>query len=87
MVTTNGEILPAAARRVGVKTALIVEDRTFSFVDLDRMSNRIANGLIAVGVQPGDRVTLYGQNCWEWLVAYYGIGKTGAVVNPISPNA
>ena len=34
--------------------------------------------------EPGDRVTLYGPNCWEWLVAYYAIAKTGAVVNPIS---
>ena len=33
---------------------------------------------------PGDRVTLYGPNCWEWIVAYYAIVKTGAVVNPIS---
>ena len=33
---------------------------------------------------PGDRVTLYGPNCWEWVVAYYAIAKTGAVVNPIS---
>ena len=42
------------------------------------------NGLVSVGVEPGDRVTLYGPNCWEWLVAYYAIAKTGAVVNPIS---
>ena len=48
------------------------------------MSNGVANGLVAVGVEPGDRVTLYGPNCWEWVVAYYAIAKTGAVVNPIS---
>ena len=84
MVTTLGHILPTAAKRFGAKTALIVEDRTFSFADLDTLSNRIANGLVSVGVQPGDRVTLYGQNCWEWLVAYYAIVKTGAVANPIS---
>jgi long-chain acyl-CoA synthetase len=84
MVTTIGEILPEAARRFGDKTALIVEAETFSFAELDTMSNRVANGLVSVGVQPGDRVTLYGQNCWEWLVAYYAIAKTGAVVNPIS---
>lgn len=36
------------------------------------------------GVQAGDRVTLYGPNCWEWLVAYYGIVATGAVINPIN---
>ena len=39
---------------------------------------------MAAGVQPGDRVALYGPNCWEWLVAYYGIAKTGAVVIPIN---
>jgi len=35
------------------------------------MSNCVANGLVSVDVQPGDRVTLYAQNCWEWLVAYH----------------
>ena len=84
MGETIGEILPEAARRFGDKTALIVEGATFSFSELEAMSNRVANGLAAIGVQPGDRVTLYGQNCWEWLVAYYAIAKTGAVVNPIS---
>ena len=48
------------------------------------MSNRVANGLVSVGVSPGDRVTLYGPNCWHWVVAYYAIAKTGAVANPIS---
>ena len=84
MGETIGEILPAAARRFGDKAALVVEGETFSFCELETMSNRVANGLAAIGVQPGDRVTLYGPNCWEWLVAYYTIAKTGAVVNPIS---
>ena len=44
----------------------------------------MANGLVAVGVTPGDRVTLYGPNSWEWVVGYYAVAKTGAVVNPIS---
>jgi long-chain acyl-CoA synthetase len=33
---------------------------------------------------PGDRVTLYAPNSWEWLVSYYGTAKTGAVINPIN---
>ena len=84
MTQTLGEILPQAARRFGDKTAVIVEDKVFSFNELDRLSAKIANGLVASGVQAGDRVTLYGHNCWEWLVAYYGIVKTGAVINPIN---
>ena len=62
----------------------MVDDRSFSFDDLEALSNRAANGLVAAGVQPGDRVALYGPNCWEWLVAYYGIAKTGAVVIPVN---
>jgi long-chain acyl-CoA synthetase len=84
MSETIGEILPDAARRFGDKVALVVGAESFSFSDLDSMSNRVANGLVAAGVGPGDRVTLYGPNCWEWLVAYYAIAKSGAVVNPIS---
>lgn len=84
MVTTLAEILPHAARRHGDRTALIVENRRFSFRELDSMSNRVANGLVARGVKPGDCVSLFGPNSWEWLVSYYGIVKTGAVVNPLS---
>ena len=71
MTSTIGEILPVAARRFGTRTALIVGDRSFSFDDLEGLSSRAAHGLAAAGVQPGDRVALYGPNCWEWLVAYY----------------
>ena len=84
MTSTIGHILPVAAQRFGARTALLVGDRSFSFADLDALSNRAANGLVAAGVGPGDRVALYGPNCWEWLVAYYAIAKAGAVVNPIS---
>jgi len=77
LTSTIGEILPAAARRFGTRPALIVGDRSFSFEELQAFSDRVAHGLVAAGVEPGDRVALYGPNCWEWLVAYYGIAKTG----------
>ena len=84
MVATLAEILPAAAARHQHRTALVVNDRRLSFHELDTLSNRVANGLVAMGVQPGDRVGLFGANSWEWVVAYYGIAKTGAVLNPLS---
>ena len=58
--------------------------RSFAFGELEALSNSFANGLVAAGVQPGDRVTLYGPNSWQWMVAYYAIAKTGAVVNPVN---
>ena len=84
MVTTIAEILPESARKHGDRVALIIDSRRMSFRELDAFSNRVANGLVATGVQPGDRVSLFGPNCWEWIVSYYGILKAGAVVNPLS---
>ena len=84
MVATLAEILPAAAARHHGRTALVINDRRLSFHELDTLSNRVASGLVAMGVQPGDRVGLFGVNSWEWVVAYYGIAKTGAVLNPLS---
>jgi len=84
MLTHLGEIAGHAAQRFGAKTALVVGERQLSFAELDRLACRLANGLAAKGVEPGDRVTLYAQNCWEWVVSYFGIAKTGAVVNPIN---
>ena len=83
-VTTLGELLPAAARRFAARTALVVEGESFTFAELESLSSRVAHGLVSLGVQAGDRVTLYGPNCWEWIVGYYAIAKAGAVVNPIS---
>ena len=84
MLSNLGELLPDAARRFGDKIALSIDEREFSFQKLDELSNRIANGLRETGVEAGDRVTLYGENSWEWVVSYYAIHKLGAVANPIN---
>ena len=84
MLESLGEVLPAAARQFGDKTALVFDGRSFSFNELNEKSNRLANGLDAIGVEAGDRVTLYSQNCWQWIVSYYAILKIGAVANPIN---
>ncbi len=84
MVATIADVLPHAVRKHGDRVALIVNGQRWSYRELDALSNRVANGLVASGVKPGDRVGLFGPNCWEWLVSYYGVAKAGAVVNPLS---
>jgi long-chain acyl-CoA synthetase len=79
-----GQILPHAAREFGEKTALVTADRSFSFRELHDLSDALAWSLVRLGVKPGDRVTLYAPNSWEWIVSYYGALKTGAVINPIN---
>jgi len=81
---TIGQILPEIAIKYGNKTALIVGDRKFSFDELNQLSDRLAIGLSRLGIGEGDCVTLYAPNSWEWVVAYYGIAKVGAIINPVN---
>ena len=78
------QILPRAAARHGQKIALVTDARTLTYADLDMLSDRVAVALVARQVTPGDRVSIYAQNRWEWIVSYHGILKAGAVVNPIN---
>ena len=84
MLTTLGEALPQSARRFGDAAALVTGGRRFSFDELNELSNRLANSLRGIGIEAGDRVTLYATNSWEWVVSYYAIHKLGAVANPIN---
>jgi len=75
-------MLKTAAQRFGSKPLVIAVDRTLTFEELDRLSTQFARQLRELGIQPGDRVTLWLENGWRWMVAYYGILKLGAIVNP-----
>lgn len=79
-----GQLLPRVAARLGDKAALITDQRTVTYAELDRESSRVARSLASRGIGVGDRVALLSQNRWEWIVAYHGVLKLGAVVNPLN---
>ncbi len=79
-----GMIVTRAARRFGSRTALVADGRTLTYQALDDLCDRVAGGLHDIGVRPGDRVSLYSPNRWEWVVAYHAALRAGAVVNPIN---
>ena len=79
-----GMIVTRAARRFGSKTALVAAGQTLTYQALDDLCDRVASGLYDIGVRPGDRVSLYSPNRWEWVVAYHAALRAGAVVNPIN---
>jgi long-chain acyl-CoA synthetase len=79
-----GAIVRRAARRFGSKPALIAGERTVTYEELDELCDRVAGGLHELGVRPGDRVSLYSTNRWEWVVAYHAAFRAGAVLNPIN---
>lgn len=57
----------------------------FTYQRLRNLSERFAGGLVNIGIKKGDKVLLYIPNCIQWVVAYLGIQKAGAVMVPVSP--
>ena len=79
-----GMIVARSAERYGPKLALVADGRTLTYQALHDLCDRVAGGLRVLGVRPGDRVSLYSPNRWEWVVAYHAALWAGAVVNPIN---
>ncbi len=67
------------------KTAIIFLGEKYSYARLMDLIDRFGTGLSHLGVQKGDRVLLYLANSIQWVIAFFGIQKIGAVVVPVSP--
>ena len=80
-----GAILAGSARRYGDRIAFARNGSELSYAELAARAARLANGLIAGGVRPGDRVALRMPNCLEYPVAYYGLLLAGATFVPVNP--
>ncbi|MEA5502852.1 long-chain fatty acid--CoA ligase [Halotia wernerae UHCC 0503] len=66
------------------QTALIFEDKSFTYKQLNQLVGRVANGLKELGIKRGDRVALFLPNIPEFIISYLGILKIGAVVVSIN---
>jgi acyl-CoA synthetase (AMP-forming)/AMP-acid ligase II len=82
--TTLPAMLREAARRHGSRPAVVDGDVTLSFEALASLAERAAQGLIALGVAPGDRVALWAPNLHEWIIAACGVHAAGGVLVPIN---
>ena len=83
--TTIHETLTETAVKYPDNPAYFFQGNTFSFRDIDLLSNKIANGLIQLGVKKGARVAFMLPNVPQAPIALFGILKTGAIVTPINP--
>lgn len=77
--------LEVSARRFPHKPVTRFFGRCMSYAELHAQAQALAGWLQAQGVQRGDRVALFMQNCPQFLVAVYGILRADAVVVPVNP--
>jgi acyl-coenzyme A synthetase/AMP-(fatty) acid ligase len=79
--------LHKTSERYGAKTALLmklcIRYRTWTYEDMWAESGRVASLLQAKGVKPGDRVAIWGPNSPQWVFAFFGSMRAGAIPVPI----
>lgn len=81
---TLGALLDEAAARYGGRDALVFEGRRWTYFEFNAETDRVAKALIALGVEPGERIALWMTNRPEWLFLMFAIARVGACVVPLN---
>lgn len=79
-----GSLLFTNAVRFPKKIALVEGERRVSYSELNSRVNKLANKLLALGVQKGDKASLYLNNSIEFAEIYFALSKLGVIVVPIN---
>ncbi len=84
---TIGDFLTHIAARHGDNDALVVPHQgvRWTYRDFDERVTRLAAGLLALGLQPGDRVGIWSQNCAEWVLVQFATARAGLIMVNINP--
>ena len=81
---TLAQMLDAAAAEFPTRPYLITDTQTWTYGDIKAWSERLAAGLLAAGVQPGDHVAMLMANHPEFVAVKFAISRVGAVAVPIN---
>jgi fatty-acyl-CoA synthase len=82
--TPIGELVDVAARRFETKEALCYEGNRWTFGQLKEEVDRVASGLLQLGIRSGEKVALWMPNRPEWIHSLFAVAKIGAVLVPIN---
>jgi len=84
-VLTHRDMLRRASVAYGNRPAIgMVGERPLTYRELDELTGRIAAGLAALGLGPGDRMMWIDQNRVEYLLAYFATAKIGMTISPVN---
>jgi fatty-acyl-CoA synthase len=84
---TIGENLRRTVARVGDREALVVRSQGYraTYRELWEATTALARGLVAQGVNKGDRVGIWSPNRFEWVIVQYATARVGAILVNINP--
>ena len=78
-------ILQKTAENYPANVAIAYDGKEITYAQLDSLSNQFAHALIKLGVKKGDKIAIFLPNIPQFIIAYFGILKAGAVATAISP--
>ena len=82
--TTIDPILTVAAEQWPDRPFIIFEGRNHTYRTISECADQLARGLMALGVEPGDRVALWMSNRVEWIIAQFAVTRLGGVLVPLN---
>lgn len=84
---TIPRFLAGIAAKFPVGEALVVPHQKIrlNWSDLLRETERVAGGLLGLGLQPGDRVGIWASNCVEWVLLQYACARVRLVLVNVNP--
>lgn len=87
MGTTLGQVADRAADLYGDQEAVVSVSQGIrkSFTQLKEESDRVAAGLGALGLEPGDRLGIWGPNNYEWVLTQFAAAKAGLILVHVNP--
>jgi amino acid adenylation domain-containing protein len=80
------ELFEAQVARTPDALAAVFEDRQLTYGELNAHANRLAHHLIALGIEPDDRVAICMERSLEMLVGLLGVLKAGGAYVPLDPS-
>ncbi len=85
--STIGQRLDEVASRDPTHPALVMPHQgvRWSYGELVEEVDRLATGLLALGIEPGDRVGIWSPNRYEWVLTQFATARLGAVMVCINP--
>ncbi len=81
---TLAEAVAMHARTQPHKLALRDSRRSWTYAQWHERASRLANAMLGLGLQPGDRVAVLATNCAEWWEIYVALARAGLVAVPIN---
>ena len=83
-VTSLGDLMDMQAEKYGDKDAIVFPEGRYSYQDIAMYAQNISKALLALGVEPGDRVGYFLQECIDTVGIIIGAAKIGAITAPIN---